>query len=98
MIEMARPQVPEDVALAPDWHPIFRLGSVVRTSSEGGAYDRGEIVELAQQPRYYRVDYGLGFPVLVREENLEPFDGNDPLSEPPRSFVPPVPPFAWALR
>lgn len=45
---------------------------------------------VAEEEKYYRVDYGPGFPALIRKENLELFDGRNPLSEPQRSFVPPV--------
>lgn len=74
----------------PGWDHRFRIGDVVRTVGGGGSYNRGEIAEIAEKERYYRVDYGLGFPSLIREENLEPFDPENPLSEPPRSFVPPI--------
>ncbi len=81
------------------WNYRFRVGDVVRTVGGSGAYDRGEVVEVAEEERYYRVDYGLGFPYLIREENLERFDEKNPLSEPPRSFVPPVlPSFVWVRR
>lgn len=97
MIGAARPRAPEEVAHAPAPRPRFRVGDVVGTVGGTGAYTRGEIVGVAHGPRYYRVDFGPGVAVLVREENLEPFDGNDLLSEPPGSFVPPVPPHAWAF-
>ncbi len=75
------------------WIPGFRVGDMVRTVGASGSYSRGEVVEAAREGRYYRVDYGRGFPTLIREENLAPFDEGNPLSRPPRSFVPPVPPF-----
>ena len=79
------------------WSPRFRLGDEVRTVGGGGPYDRGRIVEIAEQKRYYRVDYGLGYPSTIREENLEPFDEGDHLSEPPKSFVSPILPLVYAL-
>ena len=65
----------------------------MRTVGGGGAYNRGEIVEVAEKENYYRVNYGMGFPSLIMEENLEPFGEKAPLSEPPRSYVPPLLPF-----
>lgn len=82
----------KEIAPGSPRNPRFRVGDVVRTVGGGGAYNRGEIVEVAEED-YYRVNYGMGFPSLIREENLEPFDEKDPLSEPPRSYVPPLLPF-----
>ena len=83
----------------PPWPHRFRVGAVVRVRGGGGSYDRGEIVAVAADEKYYRVDFGLGFDSLLREEDLEPFDEEDPLSRPPRSFVPPLlPMFPGALR
>lgn len=83
----------KDGASEPGWDHRFRVGDVVRMVGGGGSYNRGEIVEVAEQENYYRVDYGLGLLSLIREESLAPFDGNDPLSEPPRSFIPPILPW-----
>lgn len=83
----------KEVVLEPSWDSRFRVGDVVRTVGGSGSFNRGEVVEVGEE-KYYRVDYGRSFPFLIREENLEPFDGSAPLSEPPRSFVPPIlPPF-----
>ncbi len=79
------------------WNHRFRVGDEVRTVGGGGPYDRGRIVEVAEKERYYRVDYGLGYASTIREENLEPFDEGDHLSEPPKSFVSPIPPLVYAL-
>ena len=90
-IRSATPNNPrKEVAPESAWDHRFRVGDVVRTVGGGGAYNRGEIVEVAEAERYYRVDYGLGFPSLIREENLEAFDEKDPLIDLPRSFRPPV--------
>ena len=95
MIEEARREPSGDVARAPDRGPRFRVGDAVRTLG-GVAYERGEV---AEKPRSYKVDYGSGFLTSIREENLERFDGSDPLSKPPNSFVPPMlPPFGWTRR
>lgn len=72
------------------WNHRFRVADEVRTVGGGGPYDRGRIVEVTEREKHYRVDYGLGYPSTIREENLEPFDEGDPLSEPPKSFVPPI--------
>lgn len=91
--EGAREVSPARAAPGVGWRPRFREGDVVRTVGGGRSYDRGDIVEVTGKAFYYRVDYGLGLFYLIREENLEPFDEGDPLSEPPRSFVPPILPF-----
>lgn len=72
------------------WDHKFRVGDVIRTIGGSGSYDRGDIVEVTEDQKYYRVDFGLGIPYLIREENLELRDEEDPLVDPPRSFVPPV--------
>jgi hypothetical protein len=91
--DAAREVSPTKVTPESGWRPRFRAGDVVRTMGGGRSYDRGEIVEVTEKAFYYKVDYALGFFYLIREENLEPFDEEDPLSEPPRSFVPTVLPF-----
>ena len=63
MIEEARRELPGDVARTPDWEPGFRVGDAVRIL-DGGAYERGEVVEVAEKPRYYKVDYGFRVPGL----------------------------------
>lgn len=88
----------KEVVPEPGWDHRFRVGDVVRTVGGGGSYNRGEIVGVAEEEKYYRVDYGLGFPALIRQENLVPFDYKNPLSEPPRSFVPPIIPFMGIHR
>ncbi len=80
------------VRACPGWEHRFRVGAAVRTVGGSGSYERGEIVEVTEES-HYRVDYGLGFLALIGEENLEPFDEENPLSEPPRSFVPPILPW-----
>lgn len=80
----------KEVATKPGWNPKFRVGDVVRTMGGGGSYNRGAIVEVSREEKYYMVDYGRDFPALIREENLAPFDERNPLSRPPRSFVPPI--------
>ena len=80
----------------PVWSHRFRVGDEVRTVGGSGSYDRGRIVEVAQRERYYRVDYGLGHPSTIREENLEAFDESNPVSGLPRGFVPPILPFSLA--
>lgn len=82
-----------EVAPEPGWDPKFRVGDVVRTVGGGGSYNRGEILEVTEEDKYYRVGYGRDFPSLIREENLEPFDERNPLSKLPRSFVSPILPF-----
>lgn len=74
------------------WDHKFRVGDVIRTIGGSGSYARGEIAEIAEDDKYYRVDFGLGLPSLIREENLELRDEDDPLLDLPRSFVPPVVP------
>lgn len=82
----------EESVPEPGWDHRFGVGDVVRTVGGGGAYSCGEIVGVAEE-KYYRVDYGLGFPSLIREENLARFDEKKALSQPPRSFAPPILPF-----
>lgn len=86
------------VTQEPGWDHRFQVGDVVRTVGGSGSYNRGQIIEVAEEEKYYRVDYGLGFPSLIREENLEPFDEKNLLPEPPRSFATPIVPFMGIRR
>lgn len=88
----------KEVTQKPGWDHRFWVGDGVRTVGGSGLYNRGQIIEVAEEEKYYRVDYGSGPPSLIREENLEPFDEKNPLSEPPRSFVPPIVPFTGIHR
>lgn len=89
--KVARP-APSGTLREASWNPRFRVGDGIRTIGGSGSYDRGVIVEVVEDEKYYRVDYGLGFLSLVREENLELRSEDDPSLDLPRSFVPPVVP------
>ena len=80
----------KEIASEPGWDHTFQVANVVRRV-DGGTYNRSRIAEVAQEEKYRR-DYSLGFPSLVREENLEPSDEKASLSELQRfrSSDPPV--------
>src|SRR3712207_5194435 len=55
----------KEIAPESPWNHRFRVGDVVQTVGGGGSYDRGEIVVVAEEENYYRVNYGLSFQSLI---------------------------------